>query len=75
MTQRENRGVVVAAVSPRGWQRFHAASTVVWAILILPTLLFWRDSVLFVGIVSCYANAVGHFSAYQGSRAENASSD
>jgi hypothetical protein len=37
-----------------------------------PTVRWWHDSVLFVGLVSCYANAVGHFSAYQGTRAEAA---
>lgn len=41
-------------------------------LLIVPTVLWWHDSVLWLGLISCYANAVGHFSAYQGSRAEGA---
>lgn len=39
-------------------------------LLIIPTVLWWHDSVLWVGLISCYANAVGHFAAYQGTRAE-----
>lgn len=55
------------------WRRIHASGTVVWFLAIIPTLLWWHDSVLFVGIASCYANAVGHFSAWQGARAEASS--
>jgi hypothetical protein len=52
------------------WRRFHATMTGVWGLLIIPTVLWWHDSVLWIGLISCYANSVGHFSAYQGSRAE-----
>jgi hypothetical protein len=55
---------------PRTWRRIHAALTAVWALLVVPTVLWWHDSVLWIGLISCYANAVGHFSAYQASRAE-----
>jgi hypothetical protein len=52
------------------YRRLHATLTVVWFMLAIPTVLWWHDSVLWVGLISCYANAVGHFAAYQGSRAE-----
>jgi hypothetical protein len=58
---------------PGFYRRLHAFGTVAWLVLMYPTVKWWHDSVLFVGLVSCYANAVGHFSGYQGTRAEAAS--
>lgn len=55
----------------RHWRHFHSALAGVWFLLIIPTILWWHDSVLWVGLISCYANAVGHFSAWQASRAED----
>lgn len=54
------------------WCRFHLLMMTVWALLTIPTLLIWKESVLWVALMSLYANFVGHFSAYQGSRAEQA---
>jgi hypothetical protein len=56
---------------PATWRHVHALAMLGWVLAVVPTLLWWSDSVLFVGIASCYANAVGHFSAWQGSRAED----
>lgn len=58
--------------SSGAWRRVHAIATPIWFLLIIPTVLWWHDSVLWVGLISCYANAVGHFSAWQASRAEEA---
>jgi hypothetical protein len=44
--------------------------TLVWGALALPTVLFWRESILWVAFMSLYANMVGHWSAYQAARAE-----
>lgn len=57
------------------WRRIHAVMTAAWALLAIPTVLWWHDSVLWVGLMSCYANLVGHFSAYQASRAEDANAN
>lgn len=62
-------------LSPRAWRHLHAVLTVVWFGLAVPTVLVWPDSVVFVGIASCYANAVGHFAAWQATRAEEQGSD
>lgn len=51
-------------------EKFHLVMMVLWAVLVVPTLLFWPDSILWVAFMSLYANFVGHFSAYQASRAE-----
>ena len=58
------------ALAPKTWRRFHGTMTVVWTALVIPTVLWWHDSIAWVALMSAYANMVGHFSAYQGSRAE-----
>lgn len=50
-------------------ERFNLIMTVVWVVLLVPTLMWWRNSIMWVLIVSLYANAAAHWSAYQGSRA------
>jgi hypothetical protein len=42
----------------------------VWAGLAVPGLLWWKESITFVVIMSLYANLAGEFAAYQGARAE-----
>jgi hypothetical protein len=49
---------------------YHLAMMVFWPIFAVPTLLWWRDSVALVLILSLYANFAGDFSGYQGARAE-----
>jgi hypothetical protein len=53
------------------WQRFHLWATVVWAFLGVPTLLSWQESIIWIAIMSWYANVVGHWGAYQAARSEN----
>lgn len=53
--------------------RFHLYATLLWAGLAVPTLLWWRESIFWVALMSLYANVVGHWSAYQAARAEEAS--
>ena len=45
--------------------RFHLIMMFVWAALVIPTLLIWRESILWVAFMSLYANFVGHFGAYE----------
>lgn len=58
---------------PSKLRRFHAVATVAWFIAVLPTVLWWKDSVLWVALMSCWANAAAHFAAWQGARSEEAS--
>lgn len=44
--------------------------TIVWALLLIPTILWWKDSIFWVATMSLYANVVGHWSSYQAARAE-----
>lgn len=39
---------------------------------VVPTLLWWRESILWIAFMSLWANVVGHWSAYQAARAEEA---
>ncbi len=50
----------------------HAWLAIVWVLLIIPTVLWWKDSILWVLIISIYANIVGHWGSYQAVRAEKA---
>jgi hypothetical protein len=62
-------------VKARTWARFHVVMTFVWMLLAYPTLVWWHSSILWVASMSLYANAVGHFSAYQAARAECANTE
>lgn len=50
--------------------RFHAVATMAWLTLVVPTLLWWRQSILWVALMSVWANVASHWSAWQASRAE-----
>lgn len=49
---------------------FHLVMMLVWAGLAVPGILFWKESILFIIILSLYANFAGEFAAYQGARNE-----
>ena len=57
-------------LSPSRVAVVHYVLAGVWALLLVPTLLFWTNSVLWVAAMSLYANFVGHLSAAKASRAE-----
>lgn len=50
--------------------RLHLCLTVLWVVLLIPTLLWWRDSVLWVAVMSWYAIVASHVSGYQSGRTE-----
>src|SRR4051812_40423939 len=50
--------------------QMHKYLAFLWALLALPTVLWWHDSILWISLVSLYANGVGHWSAFQASKAE-----
>lgn len=49
--------------------RFNLTMTIIWVGLLVPSLLWWKNSLVWIVLMSAYANIVGHWSAYQGSRA------
>lgn len=44
--------------------------TVVWLILVIPSLIWWKNSLLWVIMISLWANIASHFAAYIAARAE-----
>lgn len=52
------------------WRLFHAIATVVWLLLGIPTVLWWNQSILWLGLMSVYACFSTHLSSWQATRAE-----
>lgn len=55
---------------PEFTTKFHKYATIVWILLLIPSILFWKESILWIILMSVWANIAGHWSAYQASRAE-----
>lgn len=45
--------------------KLHLTLAAVWALLLIPTLIWWKESILWVAGMSLYANFVGHLSSYE----------
>lgn len=52
--------------------KFHLIATIVWIILVIPTILWWLESLKWVVFMSIYAIIISHYGAYQSARAEEA---
>lgn len=55
---------------PQTWRHIHATFTLIWITLLVPSVLWWSESIRWVVLMSVWANIAGHFSAWQASRAE-----
>jgi hypothetical protein len=62
--------VTSAERKTRRLRLFHLGMTCLWVLLVIPTLVWWKDSILWVAVMSVWANVAAHWSAYQGARAE-----
>lgn len=51
--------------------RVHLGLAIFWAVMAIPTVVWWKDSILWVALISVYALVVSHLAAYAGSRAED----
>lgn len=60
-------------MTAQGLRTFHKWATVVWFLLIGPTVLWWKESIAWIALMSVWANFGSHFSAWQAARAEEAS--
>lgn len=56
-------------------KRCHLVAAVMWVGLAIPSLIWWKDSVLWVILISIYANIVGHLSGYSPARADQAAEE
>ena len=50
--------------------RLHFLLAAAWLALMWPTVTTWKDSILWVGLISCYANFVSHWGAGQAALAQ-----
>jgi hypothetical protein len=57
-------------IEPAALRRFHGIATIIWALLVLPTMLLWKNSIPWLAGMSVWANLASHFSAWQASRTE-----
>jgi hypothetical protein len=48
----------------------HLISAVVWTLLAIPTVLWWKDSIMWVAIMSLYANFEASMSAHEAKKAK-----
>jgi hypothetical protein len=55
---------------PKFTTEFHKWATIVWIALLIPSVLWWSNAIMWVVLMSVWANIAGHWSAYQASRAE-----
>lgn len=62
-------------MSATAWRRTQAALTVTWVLLIAPSLIWWRESVPWLVMMSVWANVAASAAAYQGARAEEGAAD
>ncbi|HEE5230065.1 TPA: hypothetical protein R7J68_003623 [Klebsiella pneumoniae] len=56
-------------------KRCHLVAAVMWVGLAIPSLIWWKDSVLWVILISIYANIAGHLSGYSAARADQAAEE
>jgi len=50
--------------------RLHFIFAAIWLGLMWPTVTTWKSSILWVGLISCYANFVSHWGAGQAALAQ-----
>jgi hypothetical protein len=52
--------------------RIHFWCLVVWGTLLVPSVLWWRDSIFWVNLMSWYAIVVSHWGALLAAKADEA---
>lgn len=52
-------------------RQVHLAFVALWVLLIIPTLLFWRESILWIAFMSLYAIITSHWGAYEAAKAKD----
>lgn len=61
--------------STRVITRVHLGLAIFWTVASVPTVIWLKDSILWVALMSCYANVYTSLAAWQGGRSEQASED
>lgn len=55
---------------PKFTTEFHKWATIIWILLLVPSVLWWNQAILWIVLMSVWANIGSHWAAYQASRAE-----
>lgn len=55
---------------PEVLRRFHGIATCFWLVMAIPSMLFWKNSVAYLVMLSVYAVVTGHWSSWQAARVE-----
>ncbi|MEU6597826.1 hypothetical protein [Streptomyces flaveolus] len=64
-----------SAKAPHRLAIVHFSLAAVWALLTIPTVVWWRESILWVAFMSIYAIVIAHLSAAGAARAEQEAED
>lgn len=51
-------------------RRANLTAAIIWAMMLIPAVTLWKDSITFLAVVSVYALVQGHLNAYMAGRAE-----
>lgn len=52
------------------WRRVHLAKVLLWALLLVPTVIWWRENIFWLIFMSWYAIFATEITAWQAARAE-----
>ncbi len=63
-------GVVNTLKSPKFHMRFNAVNIFVWLILLPPTILLWKESIVYLVFMSWYALFSSSIAGYVSARSE-----
>lgn len=56
-------------------RNIHLTLMYVWVALIIPTVIFWSESILWIGFMSIYAIITAHWAAYESSKLKKENKD
>lgn len=57
------------------WNFRHLVLAIFWAVLVVPALLWWKDSIIFVILLSLYANFEASLAAHHALRGADKHTD
>jgi hypothetical protein len=62
-------------VSATTWRRIQLGLTLIWIVLIPPSILYWRDSIPYLVGLSVWANVAGSAAGWMAARGEETAVD
>lgn len=53
------------------WEKRHLILAFAWVLLAIPTILWWKDAIVWVALMSIYANAESSLAAYNAQKKDH----